>query len=170
MVKPIKQLIVSVSLIVTELKKAKIEDTIHVLRDCPKEVWMHMVPIDQQHRFFSGTFQVRLSSNLCYHMRLQEHHIIWSCLFGLITWHIWKNMNIFIFLNVTWSTIEIVKASIGWAQQYELNHDGYNNNAHNSSYQTISDGTWVHLFTDGVVARITGNVFAGNVLRDQFKN
>ncbi|KAL1093356.1 hypothetical protein V6Z11_D06G026000 [Gossypium hirsutum] len=70
---------------------------------------MHVIPMEHQQRFFSDTFQVWLSYNLCCHIRLQDRGITWSCLFGLIAWRIWKNRNPFIFQNVTWSAIEIVE-------------------------------------------------------------
>ncbi|MBA0793446.1 hypothetical protein Gohar_017850 [Gossypium harknessii] len=60
-------------------------------------MWMHIVPIDQQHKFFSETLQDWLTSSLCCHMRLLGRGIIWSCLFGLIAWRIWKKRNLFIF-------------------------------------------------------------------------
>ncbi|MBA0798019.1 hypothetical protein Gohar_008656 [Gossypium harknessii] len=53
-------------------------------------------------------------------MRLSGRGVIWSCLFGLIAWRIWKNRNLFIFQGITWTAHEIVKDSFSWAQQYEL--------------------------------------------------
>ncbi|MBA0678450.1 hypothetical protein Goari_019795, partial [Gossypium aridum] len=50
------------------------EDIFHVLQDCVavKDLWKHVIPSDQQNRFFSDNFQIWFSSNLCCHVRLQE--------------------------------------------------------------------------------------------------
>ncbi|KAL1071464.1 hypothetical protein V6Z11_D11G091000 [Gossypium hirsutum] len=76
-----------------------IEDLVHVLRDCPsaQDVWRLVIPDQLKQRFFSVSFQDWLSLNLCFHERLQDYGLMWSCLFGLVTWRLWKNRNLFSF-------------------------------------------------------------------------
>ncbi|KAH1074553.1 hypothetical protein J1N35_026881 [Gossypium stocksii] len=50
---------------------------------------------------------------------LKDSGITWSCLFGLIAWRIWKNKNLFIFQNIFWDAMEVVKVSSCWARQYK---------------------------------------------------
>ncbi|KAK5811294.1 hypothetical protein PVK06_026623 [Gossypium arboreum] len=47
---------------------------------------------------------------------LPRHGVIWSCLFRLMVWHIWKNNNLFIFQDITWTTLETVNVTLNWAQ------------------------------------------------------
>lgn len=114
----------------------------------------------------SDNFQVWFFSNLCSHIRFQEWGVTWSCIFSLITWWIWKNRNLFIFQNVTCLAYEIVKTSFSWAQQLKLNHHGYRTNSLNSVDQTHSIRMWVHLFSDGAVARDIKNASTDDVVRD----
>ncbi|KAH1032453.1 hypothetical protein J1N35_044627 [Gossypium stocksii] len=75
------------------------EDLAHALRDCPaaKDVWLLVLPQHLKQRFFSISLSDWLVLNLCCHEKMQDSGLIWSSLFGLITWHIWKNRNLLCF-------------------------------------------------------------------------
>ncbi|MBA0872893.1 hypothetical protein Goshw_022800, partial [Gossypium schwendimanii] len=118
------------------------EDLFHVLRDCPpaKEVW-----------------------------RL-DYGLVWSCLFGLVAWRIWKNRNLFIFQHISWTASEVVKVSSCWGCNY-ISHDGDNfNNKQSSSLMVNLDDTWVFLSTDGAVVRDSGYAATGGVAHDRNGN
>ncbi|KAA3471076.1 (+)-neomenthol dehydrogenase-like [Gossypium australe] len=66
---------------------------------------------------------------------LPRRGVIWSCLSELMVWHIWKNNNLFIFQDITWTTLETAK---------------YSHQANGS--RTFMGNTWAHLFTDSAVA------------------
>ncbi|MBA0850449.1 hypothetical protein Goshw_029881, partial [Gossypium schwendimanii] len=72
--------------------------------------------------------------------------------------------------NITWSVTDFVKVSISWAQQLEFHHNGYKSNTLSSSHNFHANSTWVHLFTDGAIARDTWNASAGGILGDQLGN
>ncbi|MBA0852042.1 hypothetical protein Goshw_000426 [Gossypium schwendimanii] len=74
--------------------------------------------------------------------------VIWSCLFGLIIWRIWKNKNLFIFQGITWLAPEIINVSCSLAQR----------------------GNAVHLFTGGAMANDNGHASVGSVLCDHYGN
>ncbi|MBA0732595.1 hypothetical protein Gogos_016671, partial [Gossypium gossypioides] len=133
-------------------------DLAHVLHDCPfaKDVWTLVLPEQLKQRFFSTSFPDWLLLNLCFHERLQGSGLIWPCLFGLIAWRIWKNRNLFIFQNISWTTTEVVKASSCWAQQYESQIGGCKRNNPSSNSANNLDDTWVFLSTDRAMARDSG--------------
>lgn len=128
-----------------------------------------MIPLEKQNRFFSDPFQIWLSANLCCHLKLQGIRATWSCLFGIIAWRIWKNINLFIFQNISWTTYEIVKALLCWAQQPKPFINNSKSTTHTSIIQTHFEGNWVYLFTDGAVARVTRYASTEGVVRDQFE-
>ncbi|KAH1065452.1 hypothetical protein J1N35_030439 [Gossypium stocksii] len=80
---------------------------------------MLVVPDQLKQKFFSVSFQDWIFLNLCFHERVQDRGTTWSSLFGLIAWRIWKNRNLFIFQNISWDAMEVVKVSSCWARQYE---------------------------------------------------
>ncbi|KAG8499648.1 hypothetical protein CXB51_006070 [Gossypium anomalum] len=127
-----------------------LEDLVHVLRDCPNanDVWKIVVPDQLKQRFFSLPFHDWFILNLCFHERLQESGVTWSCLFGLIEWRIWKNRNLFIFQNISWIATEVVKVSSCWARQYESMHGGHKNNLQSLDSIKNLEGSWVILSTD----------------------
>lgn len=83
----------------------EIEDLAHVLQDCPfaKDVWMLVLPRQLEQRLFSSPFPYWFSLNLCFQGQLQDSGLSWPCLFGLISWCIWKNRNLSIFQKLSWS-------------------------------------------------------------------
>ncbi|TYJ17063.1 hypothetical protein E1A91_A09G025800v1, partial [Gossypium mustelinum] len=99
----------------------EVEDIIHVLQDCfvAKEVWTQVVLSDQQCRFFSGNLYDWFVYNLSCHERLTGRRVIWSYLFRIIAWRLWKNKNMFIFQEVFWMILEVVNVSFNWTRQYE---------------------------------------------------
>lgn len=111
-------------------------------------------------------YKVWLFINLCFHFKMQDWGVIWSCLFGLIAWRIWKNMNLFIFQNVNWSTYEIVKASLSWTQQFEPHLSGYKVNFLIPVIHSHSEGNWIHFFFYGAMTRDFNNAFAGEVVHN----
>ncbi|KAA3460139.1 reverse transcriptase [Gossypium australe] len=144
------------------------EDTMHVLRDClmAKETWKLVVLTEEQPRFFSAPLQTWLISNLNCHLKLQEKGTTWLCLFGIIAWRIWKNRNLFIFQNIDGTPLELVKASLGWAQTLEAIFTKPNDVETPLRNQQQSTDKWVFLSSDGAVARISGNAAAGGVVPD----
>ncbi|MBA0796105.1 hypothetical protein Gohar_006903 [Gossypium harknessii] len=142
------------------------EYTLHVLRDCSavNEVWLQVLPFDSQQHFFSRSLQEGWTSNLACHVQLPRCGLIWSCLFGLMVWRIWKNKNLFIFQDITWMTLETVKVSLNWAQQFELSHKGYQLSHQANGSQTFIGNTWAHLFTNEAVAFGDSSGFVGDGL------
>ncbi|MFQ6624568.1 hypothetical protein Gotur_003309 [Gossypium turneri] len=115
------------------------EDLVHVLRDCPpaKEVWRLVIPNQLKQRFFSVSFQDWLILNLCFHERLQDYGLVWSCLFGLVAWRIWKNRNLFIFQHISWTASEVVFLSTDGAVARD---SGY---AATGGVARDRDGNWI---------------------------
>ncbi|KAK5840193.1 hypothetical protein PVK06_009079 [Gossypium arboreum] len=108
---------------------------------------MHDIWIRKIDRVEGVTLHDRFTSNLGCHVR-----------------------NLFIFQGITWMAYEIVKVSFSWAQQYELSLYGDQCTSHFSGSHATLEGTWMHLFIDGAMARDYGNVLTGGVLRDQYGN
>ncbi|XP_052477154.1 uncharacterized protein LOC105797534 [Gossypium raimondii] len=96
--------------------------------------------------------------------------LTWSCLFGLISWRIWKNRNLFIFQRISWTTFEVVKVSSCWARQYESHLGDHNSNNQSSNSTNNLDDTWEYLSTGGVVARESGYAATGGVAHDHDGN
>ncbi|KAA3475886.1 RNA-directed DNA polymerase (Reverse transcriptase) [Gossypium australe] len=148
------------------------EDLEHALRDCPtaKEVWMLVLPDQIKQRFFSAPLQDWLIFNLCFHESLQGSDLTWSKLFGTIAWRIWKNRNLLIFQNISWTASEVVQVSNCWARQYDSTR-GVSKIAQQEASTTNTPGdNWVHLSTDGAVNNISGAAAAGGVARDHEGN
>ncbi|MBA0838158.1 hypothetical protein Goarm_010247, partial [Gossypium armourianum] len=76
-----------------------IEDAIHTIRDCnvAKEWFV---------------------ANLHNHLMISMGEVDWPCLFGSISWRIWKNHNLQVFQGVPWSVDEVMKGSFCWAKQF----------------------------------------------------
>ncbi|MBA0729375.1 hypothetical protein Golax_020519, partial [Gossypium laxum] len=53
-----------------------------------------------------------------------------------------------------------------WAHRFEPFLIGIKPNSPDSEIHYHYEGNWVYLFSDGVVARVSGNIFAGGVVRD----
>lgn len=75
-----------------------LEDTLHVLQDCPatKEMWMQLIPINWR----------------------PQTETPWGSLFGLIAWRLWKNRNFFVFQDLAWNITETIETSLCWARQF----------------------------------------------------
>lgn len=144
------------------------EDTLHALCDCmtAKEVWKLVVPNDQQNWFFSNSFQDWISTNLNCLICLQEHGVNWASLFGIIAWRIWKNKNLYILQNISWPHMEIIKASLSWAWQFEENRPSSKSNTISPIVKNFPEERWVLLTSDGVVERNIGQISANGVIRD----
>ncbi|KAA3453503.1 reverse transcriptase [Gossypium australe] len=149
-----------------------LEDIMHVLCDClmAKEAWMLVVPPEKQSRFFFDPLQTWLTTNLSCHLKLQDKGINWSCLFRIMAWRIWKNMNLFIFQNIHGTSFELVKASLSWAQNFESIIIKPKVVVIFSGAQQHCFENWIHLSSDGAVARMFGNAAAGGVVRDRDGN
>lgn len=148
------------------------EDASHALRNCvaTKEMWKLIVPREQQTRFFFEPFQNWLITNLYGLVRLQEHGVMWVSLFGLIAWRIWKSRYLFIFQNISWSPMEIIKASLSWARQVEASHNFSRSNGPNPHLNKHFEEKRVLLSTDGAVERNSKNAAADGVVRDREGN
>ncbi|KAK5795421.1 hypothetical protein PVK06_036687 [Gossypium arboreum] len=96
--------------------------------------------------------------------------ITWSCLFGLITWRIWKNRNLFIFQNINWTAYDVLKSSLSWAQHFEPFLLRTKARSSSSGFHHHFSQDWVHLFIDGAMARASENASAGGVVRDRDVN
>ncbi|MBA0726178.1 hypothetical protein Golax_002025 [Gossypium laxum] len=101
---------------------------------------------------------------------LQEYGLIWSCLFGLVAWRIWKNRNLFVFQRIFWTASEVVKVSSCWGRNYISHVRDHINNKQSSSLMINPDDTWVFLSIDGAVARDSGYAATGGVARNQDGN
>ncbi|KAL1109679.1 hypothetical protein V6Z11_D03G194300 [Gossypium hirsutum] len=137
------------------------EDIMHVLRDClmARKAWKLVIFLKMQSKFFFNPFKIGFPLNVCCHFTC-------SSLFGLIAWRIWKNMNLFIFQNINWMAYEIVKVSLNWAQQFKPFLNEAKPNSPNSKTHSYYKGNWVYLFSDGAMARASGNASMGGVVRD----
>lgn len=124
-----------------------------MFRDCmaAKEVWKLKILSDQQNRFFSDPFHIWFSTNVGCNVILQEHRITWASVFGLIVWRIWNNKNLYIFQNVTWPALEIIKVSLSRAHQFAANQEVAKVTSMSPPSKVGSEGQWTHLFTDGAV-------------------
>lgn len=60
----------------------------------------------------------------------------------------------------------MVKLSLSWALQLDTFTNGSKVDAHPSGLQNHPKDDWVHLFTDGAVARALGNASIGGVVCD----
>ncbi|KAH1063484.1 hypothetical protein J1N35_028471 [Gossypium stocksii] len=76
-----------------------LEELLHVLRVCPmaKDIWNKLIPIEKQVRFYFRSFHEWMTENLQTMLSFGSNGIDWSCLFGMISWCIWKNHNSFVF-------------------------------------------------------------------------
>ncbi|MBA0638665.1 hypothetical protein Godav_021800 [Gossypium davidsonii] len=91
---------------------------------------------------------------------------MWSCLFGLVAWCIWKNRNLFIFQHISWTASEVVKVSSYWGRNYISHVGNHINNKQSSPLMVNPYDSWVFLFTDGAVARDSSYAAIGGVARD----
>ncbi|KAA3489715.1 Non-LTR retroelement reverse transcriptase [Gossypium australe] len=121
------------------------EDILHVIRDCTlaKEVWK----------------QVNPSSH--------GAEANWACLFGLLAWRLWKNRNLFIFQEKSWSPEEIIKTSVSWAKHFSLTSRHVADVEIETTRGQLLEGEWTYLNTDGAVRVDSGAAAAGGVLRDK---
>ncbi|MBA0720067.1 hypothetical protein Golax_007707, partial [Gossypium laxum] len=124
--------------------ECKIEDTLHVLRDCKatEEVWLHVIPIDKQSHFFSGSLQDWLTSNFGYHVQLSDRGM----------------------------ALDTIKASFSWVHQFDFSHRDNHQSPQMSASSAPMANMWVNLFIDGVVASGDGSASGGGVLHDQNGN
>ncbi|XP_016684024.1 uncharacterized protein [Gossypium hirsutum] len=101
---------------------------------------------------------------------LQDYGLMWSCLFGLIAWRLWKNRNLFIFQHISWTASEVVKVSSCWGRNYNYYVGDHFKSKQGSSLIVNSDDNWVFLSTDRAVARDSGYAATGGVARDRDGN
>lgn len=100
------------------------EDILHIIRDytLTKEVWNQVVPRNLHFSFFSNTLHDWMSLNLQDTSTSRSGDVSWAYLFGIVTWHLWKNQNMFIFQGKLWSSTEIIKFSVCWAKHFSLSN------------------------------------------------
>ncbi|KAH1131232.1 hypothetical protein J1N35_002610 [Gossypium stocksii] len=112
------------------------EDNLHVLRECPvaKDMWKLIVSEASWSQFFSNNLLEWVKTNLGNHGRLPRHGVPWSTLFGILAWRIWKNKNLFVFQELTWSSVEAIKVSISWAKRYNAINSWDSSRNSNSEY------------------------------------
>ncbi|MFQ6634012.1 hypothetical protein Gotur_012433, partial [Gossypium turneri] len=94
---------------------------LHVLRDCPvaRDIWNKLIPVGKQTRFYSKSLHEWMTGNLQNKLSIGSSKIDWPCLFGMISWHTWKNQNNFAFQDITWSTKEIIKLNLTLNRGFE---------------------------------------------------
>ncbi|MBA0876537.1 hypothetical protein Goshw_000743 [Gossypium schwendimanii] len=68
---------------------------------------------------------------------------MWSCLFGLVSWRIWKNRNLFIFQHISWTATEVVKVSSCWGRHYTYHTEDHSKSKQGSSLMVNSADNWV---------------------------
>ncbi|KAA3488057.1 RNA-directed DNA polymerase (Reverse transcriptase) [Gossypium australe] len=100
----------------------------------------------------------------------EDKGITWSCLFGILAWRLWKNRNLLIFQNIDWTSLELIKSSLSWAQNFEAFNTSPKLNVTPPEHLQHRSENWIFLFSDGVVARDSGNGAAGGVVRDRNGN
>ncbi|MBA0862280.1 hypothetical protein Goshw_006727 [Gossypium schwendimanii] len=85
-----------------------------------KEVWTQVVFVGEQVFFFSGDMQEWFTNNLQNRQDLAFGGVDWSVFFGLASWRIWENKNLYVFQGSPWHAGDIIKGSITWAKQYGI--------------------------------------------------
>ncbi|XP_012487975.1 uncharacterized protein LOC105801186 [Gossypium raimondii] len=102
--------------------------------------------------------------------KTKDYGLMWSCLFGLVAWRLWKNRNLFIFQHISWTASEVVKVSSCWGRHYTYYVGDHFKSKQGSSLMVNSDDNWVFLFSDGAVARDSGYAAIGGMARDRDGN
>ncbi|XP_052886977.1 uncharacterized protein LOC128295438 [Gossypium arboreum] len=126
-----------------------------------KDIWIPNV--GSLYSYVSGHDRLNLDSTL----KDWDMGTTWSCLFGLISWRIWKNRNLFIFQNIKWTDHDVLKSSISWAHHFEPFSRGNKDRPNSSVILHHFSQDLVYLFTDRAVARASGNASAGGMVRDR---
>ncbi|MBA0750493.1 hypothetical protein Gogos_001904 [Gossypium gossypioides] len=68
--------------------------------------------------------------------------------------------------NVNWPAYKLLKVSVSWERQYQITHDGYNIKSFTADVQSYSNEKWVHLFSNGAMARNSESALASGVVHD----
>ncbi|KAK5838558.1 hypothetical protein PVK06_007289 [Gossypium arboreum] len=91
----------------------------------------------------------------------------WVCLFGLLSWRIWKNRNLYIFNCKPWSSKEMVQGSYSWALQFFFTSQVDASFGTETTSEAHLSEERVYLNTDGAVHLDSGFAAAGGVVRDK---
>ncbi|KAG8484316.1 hypothetical protein CXB51_023638 [Gossypium anomalum] len=116
------------------------EDILHILRDCAV---------------------VRDDNSMAH-----EGGSSWACLFGLLIWRIWKNHNLFIFQGRSWSSREMVKVSLSWANKLFSALRADFKGSFKPPVKKESFEAPIFLNTNGAVQLVSKNAAVGGVVRD----
>lgn len=98
-------------------------------------------------------------------------NVDWSCFFGRVTWRIWKNRNIYIYIFqcFAWSVDEIVKDAYSWAKQLISSRKGGGFVRQVLREGMVETEGWIRLKTDRAV-KINTKCTVVEVLRDHNGN
>ncbi|KAK5837334.1 hypothetical protein PVK06_013144 [Gossypium arboreum] len=101
------------------------EDILHVLRNrsYAKEIWHQVIPPNHIRRFFAGNISNWLISNLQVNKANNLSDSDWTCFFGIILWHIWKNRNLYIFQGKAMNSKEVIRVLYCWAKHFTSIHN-----------------------------------------------
>ncbi|KAG8486120.1 hypothetical protein CXB51_019453 [Gossypium anomalum] len=152
-----------------------------------KAVWKYQGPqrvclflwLAAKHRLLTNSERARrgIGRNsacpLCGHDTEDILHVIRDCSKVKEAWmlvvpteklaRLWKNRNLFIFQDIIWTAYETIKTSLSWAQHFEPFLGEDRPTTTNSGTRHHLADNWVHLFSDGAVARDSGNASAEGV-------
>ncbi|KAH1047641.1 hypothetical protein J1N35_038425 [Gossypium stocksii] len=98
---------------------------------------------------------------------IHEGGTSWACVFGLFIWRIWKNRNLYVFQDKSWSSREIIQGSYSWAFHFFSSSQEVSFGWHDQLNNDYNSEDQVHLFTDGAVQLDSGFATARGVLRDK---
>ncbi|KAE8674734.1 hypothetical protein F3Y22_tig00111719pilonHSYRG00029 [Hibiscus syriacus] len=98
---------------------ATMESVIHVLHDYPpsQNLWLRVVPHSAYGSFFIIDLQSWITQNIQKQQPVSDGDPSWSSFYGSI-WHIWKQMNDYVFKDVTYKTDSTIHSSYNWAKCY----------------------------------------------------
>ncbi|KAH1072108.1 hypothetical protein J1N35_024436 [Gossypium stocksii] len=78
----------------------------------------------------------------------------------------WKNQNLRIFQGLSWSTEDVIKASLCWAKQYVSVSNSQNIKTTSLDFVPLPSDGWGYLNMDGSVRNADRLATAGGLLRD----
>ncbi|KAH9804404.1 putative ribonuclease H protein [Citrus sinensis] len=149
---------------------AGLENTIHVLRDCPysKAVWLRLLRGNNHQYFFQSNLADWMSANL----QVQSTSVgnkLWRVIFGVAIWRLWFWRNRFIFTKDHWESSAIALDIKVRAAEIQRCNSSLTATVKSRVEKWIRWGAptwpWVKLNTDGA-KKPSGHAGAGGLIRD----
>lgn len=147
------------------------ETFIDILRGCSiaKAVWINLIPHDA-HSFFVFNQDLRpcLVSNIGCSANCRSNIPLWSSIFGIVFWKLWKSRNGFIFNSANCSAYNVILTSLAWGRCY-----GSHTRSHGCksglrvNHQTLPNPGWIKVNCDGPLQSMVKKAAGGGLLRDE---